>query len=178
MYQSKSLIQEIAVCKELTIAPLCAAPSILSVILFDIISVRIWLVKCAVIVYLLLLSLSLSLSFVYLFVNGVRIQLGGGAVIVCSSRFLCCFKWCANLACFHCVSSLLLSVSVLETNSVLHEAVSQLSLPTVEEFTVPESEIEGPSLNGQLMLPPDFHQSRQYPVLVYVYGGPYSQQVS
>ncbi|CAI8006714.1 Prolyl endopeptidase FAP [Geodia barretti] len=28
------------------------------------------------------------------------------------------------------------------------------------------------------MLPPDFHQSRQYPVLVYVYGGPYSQQVA
>ena len=122
------------------------------------------------------LSLSLSLSFCMLFVNGLRIQLG--AVIVCCSSFLCCFKWCANLACFHCVSSLLLSVSVLETNSVLHEAVSQLSLPTVEEFTVPESEIEGPSLNGQLMLPPDFHQSRQYPVLVYVYGGPYSQQVS
>jgi dipeptidyl aminopeptidase/acylaminoacyl peptidase len=69
-------------------------------------------------------------------------------------------------------------VTVLENNSALHEAVSQLSLPTVEEFTVPQSETEGPSLNGQLMLPPDFHQSRQYPVLVYVYGGPYSQQVA
>ena len=118
-------------------------------------------------------SLSLSLSFCMLFVNGLRIQLG--AVIVCCSSFL---QWCANLACFNRAPSLLFSVSVLETNSVLHEAVSQLSLPTVEEFTVPESEIEGPSLNGQLMLPPDFHQSRQYPVLVYVYGGPYSQQVS
>ena len=72
---------------------------------------------------------------------------------------------------------LLHSVSYLESNSALHEAVVELSLPTVEQFTVPQSG-DDPSLNGQLMLPPDFRETRQYPVLVYVYGGPYSQQVS
>jgi dipeptidyl aminopeptidase/acylaminoacyl peptidase len=66
----------------------------------------------------------------------------------------------------------------LETNPDLHEAVSELDLPTVDVFRVPQSESGEPSLSGQVMLPPGFRESRQYPVLVYVYGGPYSQQVA
>ena len=37
---------------------------------------------------------------------------------------------------------------------------------------------EEPSLNGRIFYPPGFKSSNQYPVLMSVYGGPYSQQVS
>jgi dipeptidyl-peptidase 4 len=36
----------------------------------------------------------------------------------------------------------------------------------------------GDTLNGYQLLPPDFHKSRKYPVLVYVYGGPEYQSVT
>ena len=38
--------------------------------------------------------------------------------------------------------------------------------------------VDEPSLNGRMMYPPGFTRDNNYPVLVYVYGGPYSQQVS
>jgi dipeptidyl aminopeptidase/acylaminoacyl peptidase len=68
-------------------------------------------------------------------------------------------------------------VRLLEENAAVHEAISNVSLPTVDFFTIPASE-SGPSLNGQMMYPPGFKSSHQYPLLVYVYGGPYSQQVA
>ena len=36
---------------------------------------------------------------------------------------------------------------------------------------------EGPELTGKMLTPPGFNPSQQYPVLVYVYGGPNSQVV-
>ena len=37
---------------------------------------------------------------------------------------------------------------------------------------------DGPKLYGRIMYPPFFSVEKKYPVLVYVYGGPYSQMVS
>ena len=37
---------------------------------------------------------------------------------------------------------------------------------------------DGPELMGRMIQPPGFDSSKQYPVLVYVYGGPASQVVS
>ena len=98
-------------------------------------------------------------------------------------------------------------VQNLESNNIQREATAELQLPTVQNFVVPEDngedecdddddvgssrEIslslslslslspspEGPSLNGKMMLPPGFNSKNKYPVLVYVYGGPNSQQV-
>lgn len=91
------------------------------------------------------------------------------------------------------------AVKFMEVNAGVHAAISELSLPTVDVFTVPGTESGAnpgraehsamysgsvslssgePSLSGQMMFPPGFKSSGRYPVLVYVYGGPDSQLVS
>ncbi len=66
-------------------------------------------------------------------------------------------------------------VRVLEDNQALQAAVSEYTWGTREAITVPVG--DSLSLNGYLIKPNDFDSTRQYPLLMYVYGGPNSQLV-
>ena len=68
-----------------------------------------------------------------------------------------------------------LVVRTLEDNSALKARVAALRHQPVEFFKAPAA--EGVSLDGWLMRPVDFDSTRRYPVLFYVYGGPWSQTV-
>ncbi len=65
---------------------------------------------------------------------------------------------------------------VLEDNSALSQKLDALNLGEHQffDFKTPE----GITLNGYMILPPNFDKSKQYPLLLYVYGGPGSQTVT
>ena len=63
----------------------------------------------------------------------------------------------------------------LEDNQALQEAVAQYRWGTREAITVPVG--DSVELNGYLIKPHDFDSTKQYPLLMYVYGGPGSQLV-
>ncbi len=65
---------------------------------------------------------------------------------------------------------------VLTDNQRLREKLAAMRLRAPEFFTFTTS--DGVELNGWMIKPPDFDASRQYPVLMYVYGGPGSQTVT
>ncbi len=65
-------------------------------------------------------------------------------------------------------------VRVLEENPV--DALKQYNMGKHEFFTF--NTTDGVELNGWMIKPPDFDQTKRYPVLMYVYGGPGSQTVS
>jgi dipeptidyl-peptidase-4 len=60
-------------------------------------------------------------------------------------------------------------------NRRLAERVQSLNLPVPEFITVPGA--DGTQLNAYIIRPADFNPGRQYPLLMYVYGGPGSQTV-
>ena len=60
-------------------------------------------------------------------------------------------------------------------NAKLKEKLSGYQLPTKEMFTFTTS--EGVDLNGVMIKPADFNPNRKYPVIMYQYSGPGSQQV-
>lgn len=64
---------------------------------------------------------------------------------------------------------------VLEDNRELRERMSRFALGKKEFFSFPT--LDGPLLNGYLIKPADFDPNKKYPVLMYVYGGPGSQNV-
>ena len=63
------------------------------------------------------------------------------------------------------------TLRVMEDNKQLNSRISQLSLPQVEFFTVPIS--DGYETSGRMILPPDFDDSKKYPVIFHVYGEPW-----
>jgi dipeptidyl-peptidase-4 len=63
---------------------------------------------------------------------------------------------------------------VLESNARLREKLTRVTRAP-EFFRVPMP--DGTLLNAMRILPPDFDNTRKYPVLMYVYGGPGSQTV-
>ncbi|MEL6537392.1 MAG: DPP IV N-terminal domain-containing protein [Bacteroidota bacterium] len=65
-------------------------------------------------------------------------------------------------------------LQVLEDNAALKETVSQYALGTKEYITVPT---ENGDLNAWIIKPADFDPNKEYPLLMYVYGGPGSQTV-
>ncbi len=67
------------------------------------------------------------------------------------------------------------SVKVLEDNTALRERLAEYNLPEPEFIEAPGS--DGTMLNAWMLKPTDFDASRQYPLLLYVYGGPGSQTV-
>ncbi len=69
------------------------------------------------------------------------------------------------------------SVRPLVENAGLEAAVHALDRGPVEFFRVPGAET-GLMLDGWVMKPPGFDESRQYPVLFYVYGEPWGQTVT
>lgn len=66
-------------------------------------------------------------------------------------------------------------VTVLEDNDELRAKLEPHDLRPQEFTTVPAA--DGTPLNAFLIKPRDFNESRRYPVLMYVYGGPGSQRV-
>jgi dipeptidyl-peptidase 4 len=66
-------------------------------------------------------------------------------------------------------------VKVLEDNRALQDQLAQyqISTPTFFDFKTPD----GTTLNGYMIKPANFDPAKKYPVLMFVYGGPGSQQV-
>jgi len=65
---------------------------------------------------------------------------------------------------------------VLEDNKRLKEKVNAVDSPAKEFFTF--STTEGVELNGWMIKPANFDETKTYPVVMYVYGGPGSQTVT
>lgn len=66
-------------------------------------------------------------------------------------------------------------IKVLEDNQALKDRMSGFALGKKEFFTFPT--VDGTELNGYIIKPADFDPTKKYPVLMYVYGGPGSQNV-
>lgn len=66
-------------------------------------------------------------------------------------------------------------LTTLVTNEKLKQTLAQYNVPQKEFFSFQTA--EGTSLNGWMMKPTDFSASRKYPVILYQYSGPGSQQV-
>ena len=66
-------------------------------------------------------------------------------------------------------------IRVLEDNSGLRDVTRDYGFSPVEFFTFTTS--EGIELNGYMIKPPDFDENNEYPLLMYVYGGPGHQAV-
>lgn len=67
-------------------------------------------------------------------------------------------------------------VRTLKDNARLKTALTNYALSQKEFFTFTNS--EGTELNGWMMKPHNFDASKEYPVFMYLYGGPGSQQVT
>lgn len=66
-------------------------------------------------------------------------------------------------------------LKVLEDNQTLKDRLAGFVLGKKEFFTFPT--VDGTELNGYIIKPADFDPNKKYPVLMYVYGGPGSQNV-
>ncbi|MFZ5939831.1 MAG: S9 family peptidase [Bacteroidota bacterium] len=66
-------------------------------------------------------------------------------------------------------------IRVLEDNNALKEKTKEYRFSPVEFLSVPGA--DGTPLNAYMIKPPDFDPSRKYPLFMYVYGGPESQNV-
>ena len=66
-------------------------------------------------------------------------------------------------------------LKTLVTNLKLKETLAQYQLPKKEFFTFRTS--QGTELNGWMIKPANFNESKKYPVLLYQYSGPGSQEV-
>lgn len=74
-------------------------------------------------------------------------------------------------------------VRVLKDNKILKETLSNYQWTNFSFFTINDSSTKLPDgtqvhLNGWQLLPPDFDSTKQYPVLLYIYGGPGAQTVN
>ncbi|MFI3321837.1 MAG: S9 family peptidase [Rikenellaceae bacterium] len=67
-------------------------------------------------------------------------------------------------------------IRVLEDNSALKEKIKEYGVPKKEYFTFKTS--EGVELNGYMIKPYGFDESKKYPVLMTQYSGPGSQSVA
>ena len=68
------------------------------------------------------------------------------------------------------------TLTTLVDNQKLVQKVSKLNMPSKEFFSFTTS--DGVELNGWMIKPADFDASKQYPVIMFQYSGPYSQQVT
>ncbi|KAI9144871.1 dipeptidyl peptidase IV N-terminal region-domain-containing protein [Paraphysoderma sedebokerense] len=63
----------------------------------------------------------------------------------------------------------------LNDNAAVKEAMKSRAMPTKKQLTIPVDNVE---MNAVMYLPPNFNESRKYPVFMKVYGGPTSQLVT
>ena len=110
----------------------------------------------------------------------VRLTKGDGtnsAVFSCGLKYF--INTFDNITTPHIVTSNDNSGNVLRTlvdNKRLNERLEGMTLPKKEFFTFTTS--DGVSINGWMVKPHDFDGSKQYPVVMYQYSGPYSQEVT
>ncbi|MDN3668622.1 S9 family peptidase [Echinicola jeungdonensis] len=67
-------------------------------------------------------------------------------------------------------------IKLLKSNTALKERISQYAFASKTFFEF--ETVDGTMLNGYMMRPADFDPYHEYPVLMYVYGGPGSQDVT
>jgi dipeptidyl-peptidase-4 len=67
------------------------------------------------------------------------------------------------------------AIRTLADNQQVIQTVESMGLAVPEFIRIPGA--DGTELNGYIIRPPDFDVSKQYPLLMYVYGGPGSQRV-
>ena len=67
-------------------------------------------------------------------------------------------------------------LETLIDNKKLTDRLAEFDMPTKEFFTFTTS--DGVELNGWMIKPHDFDASKKYPVVMFQYSGPYSQQVT
>ncbi|HET6569138.1 MAG TPA: S9 family peptidase [Rhodothermales bacterium] len=67
-------------------------------------------------------------------------------------------------------------IKVLEDNARLKSVLARYDLPEPRFIKVPGA--DGTPLNAYIITPTDFDSTRQYPMLMHVYGGPGSQEVT
>lgn len=67
-------------------------------------------------------------------------------------------------------------IKALEENADLVESMKQYAVPVREFIEIPAA--DGTPLNAYIIKPVDFDPNKRYPVLMYVYGGPGSQNVN
>lgn len=67
-------------------------------------------------------------------------------------------------------------IRVLEDNAKLKETIAEYDFGKKEVFTVTTS--KGVELNAYMIKPADFDENKEYPLFIYVYGGPESQNVT
>ena len=67
-------------------------------------------------------------------------------------------------------------IKVLEKNEKLVQTIKDFGLASKEFFTY--QTVDGTTLNGFMLKPDDFDSTKKYPVLIYQYSGPNSQNVS
>lgn len=67
-------------------------------------------------------------------------------------------------------------LKVLEDNAELIATIKEYAFPSREFMSIPAA--EGTLLNAWMIKPADFDPTKKYPVLMYVYGGPGSQNVN
>ena len=68
------------------------------------------------------------------------------------------------------------TIKTLIDNSSLKERLAKFNMPTKEFFTFTTT--DGVQLNGWMVKPADFDANKKYPVVMFQYSGPYSQQVT
>lgn len=66
-------------------------------------------------------------------------------------------------------------IRVLEDNAVLKQTMAEYGFSSTEFLTVPTK--SGQELNAWMIKPNDFDPGKEYPLFIYVYGGPESQNV-
>lgn len=66
-------------------------------------------------------------------------------------------------------------IKTLIDNANLKERLKKFDMPTKEFFTFKTT--DGVELNGWMVKPADFDEGKKYPVVMFQYSGPYSQQV-
>jgi len=65
----------------------------------------------------------------------------------------------------------------LITNANVREALSKKAVPLTREYEVPVGDNNKFTARARLYLPPDFDETKKYPLLISVYGGPGSQNI-
>ena len=68
------------------------------------------------------------------------------------------------------------TIKTLIDNSNLKQRLAEFDMPTKEFFSFTTS--DGVELNGWMVKPYDFDETKKYPVVMFQYSGPYSQQVN
>ncbi len=109
--------------------------------------------------------------------NTLTPQSGMSSITPCKGfqYFLVKYSDVANVPVYSLIDKNGKTVRVLEDNNKLKQTLSEYKWGKTEFLTIPNN--EGVQLNGYMITPPNFDKTKKYPVFMYQYSGPGSQQV-